>query len=40
MVVHARMPYYTISINQRNKSSIYLQHKHPNTLDRKYIFLS
>jgi hypothetical protein len=30
-VVHARMPNYTISLNQRSKSNNYYQHKHPNT---------
>jgi hypothetical protein len=30
--------YYTISVNQRSKSSIYHQHKHPNTLEREYIY--
>jgi hypothetical protein len=29
MVVHARMPCYTNSINQRSKSSIYHKNKHP-----------
>jgi hypothetical protein len=38
MVVHARMPYYTISINQRSKSSIYHQNKHPITLSRENNF--
>jgi hypothetical protein len=38
MVVHARMPYYTISVNQRSKSSMYHQNKHPNTLNREIIF--
>jgi hypothetical protein len=33
MVVHARMPYYTISINQKSKSGIYHQNNHPNPLD-------
>jgi hypothetical protein len=35
MMVHARMPYYTISVNQRSKSSINHQHKHPNIVDRE-----
>jgi hypothetical protein len=35
MVVHVRMPCYTISVNQRSKSNIYHQEKHPNTLDRE-----
>jgi hypothetical protein len=39
MVVQARMPCYTISVNQRSKSSIYHQNKHPNTLDRANIFV-
>jgi hypothetical protein len=38
MVVHARMSCYTISVNQRSKSSIYHQNKHPNTLDRENIY--
>jgi hypothetical protein len=38
MVVHARMPCYTISINQRSKSSIYHQNKHPITLSRENNF--
>jgi hypothetical protein len=39
MVVHARMPCYTISVNQRSKSSIYHQDKHPNTLDRENMYI-
>jgi hypothetical protein len=39
MVVHARMPCYTISVNQRSKSIIYHHNKHPNTLDREYIYI-
>jgi hypothetical protein len=38
MVVHARMPWYTISVNQRSKSSIYHHNNHPNTLDRENNF--
>jgi hypothetical protein len=38
MVVHARMPCYTISVNQRSKSSIYHRNKHLNTLDREKIY--
>jgi hypothetical protein len=38
MVVHAKMPGYTISINQRSKSSIYHQHNQPTFLIDK-IFL-
>jgi hypothetical protein len=33
MVVQAKMPCYTISINQISKSGIYHQNNHPNTLD-------
>jgi hypothetical protein len=33
------MPRYTISVNQKSKSSSYHQNKHPNTLDSEY-FLS
>jgi hypothetical protein len=39
MVVHARMPCYTISVTQRSKSSIYHQNNHPNFLDREYIYI-
>jgi hypothetical protein len=39
MVVHARMPCYTISVNQISKSSIYHQNKHPNTFDRENIYV-
>jgi hypothetical protein len=32
MLVHAKMPVYTISINQRSKSGIYHQHNQPRFL--------
>jgi hypothetical protein len=38
MVVHARMPFYAISINQRRKSGIYHQNNHPIILNRKNNF--
>jgi hypothetical protein len=37
-VVHAKMPCYTDSINQRSKSSIYHKNKHPIILSRENIF--
>jgi hypothetical protein len=33
MVVHAKMPVYTISINQRNKSDIYHKNNQPTFLN-------
>jgi hypothetical protein len=33
MVVHAKMPNYNVSINQRSKSSIYHQHNQPTFLN-------
>jgi hypothetical protein len=38
MVVHAKMPVYTISINQRNKSGIDHQNNQPTFLIEKIIF--
>jgi hypothetical protein len=38
MVVHAKMPCYTDSINQRSKSSIYHKNKHPIILSRENNF--
>jgi hypothetical protein len=39
MVVHAKMPVYTISINQRSKSGIDHQNNQPTFLIEKIIFL-
>jgi hypothetical protein len=39
MVVHAKMPVYTISINQRSKSGIYHQHNQPTFFNRKIILI-
>jgi hypothetical protein len=38
MVVHAKMPNYNVSINQRSKSSIYHQNNQPKFLIEKIIF--
>jgi hypothetical protein len=38
-VEHTKMPRYTLSVNQRRKSSIYHQDKHPNNLDRENIYI-
>jgi hypothetical protein len=38
MVVHAKMPNYNVSINQRSKSDIYHQNNHPTFLNRENIF--
>jgi hypothetical protein len=38
MVVHAKMPVYTISINQRSKSGIDHQNNQPTFLIEKIIF--
>jgi hypothetical protein len=38
MVVHAKMSFYNISINQRSKSDIYHQNKQPTFLNRKNSF--
>jgi hypothetical protein len=38
MVVHAKMPVYTISINQRSKSGIDHQNNQPTFLTEKIIF--
>jgi hypothetical protein len=37
-VVHAKMPNYNVSINQRSKSSIYHKNKHPKILSRENNF--
>jgi hypothetical protein len=39
MVVHAKMPIYTISINQRSKSSIYHQNNQPIFLIEKIVLI-
>ena len=39
MVVHAKMPVYTISINQRSKSGIYHQNNQPTFLIEKIILI-
>jgi hypothetical protein len=39
MVVHAKMPVYTISINQRSKSDIDHQHNQPTFLIDKIILI-
>jgi hypothetical protein len=38
MVVHAKMPIYTISINQRSKSGIDHQNNQPTFFNRENIF--
>jgi hypothetical protein len=38
MVVHAKMPIYNISINQRSKSGIYHQNNQPTFLNRENSF--
>jgi hypothetical protein len=38
MVVHAKMPIYNISINQRSKSGIYHQNNQPTYLNRENSF--
>ena len=38
MVVHTKMPVYTISINQRSKSDIYYQNNQPTFLNRENSF--
>jgi hypothetical protein len=38
MVAHAKMPDYTISINQRSKSGIYHQNNQPTFLDKENNF--
>jgi hypothetical protein len=38
MVVHAKMPGYTISISQRSKSGIYHQNNQPTFLNRENRF--
>jgi hypothetical protein len=38
MVVHAKMPIYNVSINQRSKSDIYHQHNQPAFLNRENSF--
>jgi hypothetical protein len=38
MLVHAKMPVYTISINQRSKSGIDHQHNQPTFLNRENSF--
>ena len=38
MLVHAKMPVYTISINQRSKSGIYHQNNQPTFLNRENSF--
>jgi hypothetical protein len=38
MVVHAKMPNYNVSINQRSKSSIYHQNNQPTFLNRENSF--
>jgi hypothetical protein len=39
MVVHAKMPVYTISINQRSKSDIYHQNNQPTFLIEKIVLI-
>jgi hypothetical protein len=39
MVVHAKMPDYNVSINQRSKSSIYHQNSQPTFFNRKNSFI-
>jgi hypothetical protein len=38
MVVHAKMPNYNVSINQRSKSGIYHQNNQPTFLNRENSF--
>jgi hypothetical protein len=38
MVVHAKMPDYNVSINQRSKSSIYHQNNQPTFFNRENSF--
>jgi hypothetical protein len=38
MVVHAKMPNYNVSINQRSKLGIYHQHNQPTFLNRENSF--
>jgi hypothetical protein len=38
MVVHAKMPDYNVSINQRSKSSIYHQNNQPTFFNRENNF--
>jgi hypothetical protein len=38
MVVHAKMPNYNVSINQRSNSSIYHQNNQPTFLNRENSF--
>jgi hypothetical protein len=38
MVVHAKMPNYNVSINQRSKSSIYHQNNQPTFFNRENSF--
>ena len=38
MVVHAKMPNYNVSINQRSKSGIYHQNNQPTLLNRENSF--
>jgi hypothetical protein len=38
MVVHAKMPVYTISINQRSKSGIDHRHNEPTFFNKENIF--
>jgi hypothetical protein len=38
MVVHAKMPNYNVSINQRSKSGIYHQNNQPTFLNRENNF--
>jgi hypothetical protein len=38
MVVHAKMPNYNVSINQRSKSNIYHQNNQPTFLNRENSF--
>jgi hypothetical protein len=38
MVVHAKMPNYNVSINQRSKSGIYQQNNQPTFLNRENSF--
>ena len=39
MMVHARMPNYNVSINQRSKSDIYHQNNQPTFLIEKIILI-
>jgi hypothetical protein len=38
MLVHAKMPNYNVSINQRSKSSIYHQNNQPSFFNRENSF--